>query len=1030
MNFGEFAKGQLIFDNGYKKRKPVVSIVTPTYCRMKEGLLKRCIESVQAQTYTDYEHIIIDDGSSDGSQDLILEYAKEDDRIVYVRHDQNSGLPAIRTNEGILLARGEYIAFAFDDNVLKPEFLETLLDGIKESGADIEHSVAELPTNAKDSILFGTQQVSKEKMLLCNQIANGSVLCRKDVFEKIGLYDPHLCVKRVCDWDLWIRALEFGLKLHGIDKVLHIEYGVASENSLGNTVYLDFKISAAYITDATRRAERNEKLKPRNIDSYTIFDIHAVLPYVRDYYEMQQLESNVYLPYFKKHNDIYNDSPIHDRLFIMKPTAECYPLLEAASVSKRPRIVLVTKNNNQYVRKWIERCTNQMPGAITLVLREDQLPAIRPVDTNLLLLLDCMTNSTLQQTNEFIANKVPVGYIACEKAWNAEPSVSCEATAKATESSALLQLRYQIMVNSDFIVTENGVTISEEFPNLSFTDYSDISHLNFYDWAILKHAVRGKTCAVFVNSPLFAGSETYGVMLAQILSSYALKVCLCIPAEDAYKKYSSMGALKEYASDKGVKHVLEISFIPGPYYNGPYNYELETFLRENQVGLVVGSSLIADVAVTAAHLHIPTLFSIFSPANYRPQELGILRQNSSAVISDCQRTCDIYNTAFGLDCKKLIDVLDPSAFRPFKDSKEKRVRVATAGTLVPRKQQLEMVRACHFLIEQGYDIEFNLYGISDIFADYRDRILEYIKKNALQDRIVVHGFVEDDREITENNDIIFTASVEEGLPQGILFNMAGGLVAVATPVGGIDEVVIDGETGYLAEGFGVENAAAALKHALDDRANWKTIVGNAQTLLEEQCNIQTVSTELLSYLAPKVSVANAVFSINKQVSQTLAAPQNVCVTPSTGVIRQEGYRSMRRINADMLCASHPLKKARNYQITITQHCVTAVMLIFSSRGIPANSMVTIELYTGNELLRAKTVGADALGPDTWSYFHFDPLVGYEMQTLTLRIIPHGCRPAVYEYRKNRSFWYKVLNKMHLPVRGKNTVFFEVLDGNL
>lgn len=122
MKFQEFINDQKIFDNGYENNSPLVSIVMPTYCRMAEGFLKRCIESVLIQTYTNFEFIIVDDGSTDGSQELIIQYAQKDKRIIYIRHDINCGLAAVRTNEGIMKARGQYVAFIFDDNIWDPLF--------------------------------------------------------------------------------------------------------------------------------------------------------------------------------------------------------------------------------------------------------------------------------------------------------------------------------------------------------------------------------------------------------------------------------------------------------------------------------------------------------------------------------------------------------------------------------------------------------------------------------------------------------------------------------------------------------------------------------------------------------------------------------------------------------------------------------------------------------------------------------------------------------------------------------------------
>ena len=140
------------------------------------------------------------------------------------------------------------------------------------------------------------------------------------------------------------------------------------------------------------------------------------------------------------------------------------------------------------------------------------------------------------------------------------------------------------------------------------------------------------------------------------------------------------------------------------------------------------------------------------------------------------------------------------------------------------------------------------------------------------------------------------------------------------------------------------------------------------------------------------------------------------------------YRPIRQIDPDMLCATRPFKRERRYRITITQHCIAGIMLIFANRGISSHSTVTVELYAGSALLRAKTLTGDALTLDGWSYFTFDPLIGHEMQSLTLKIIPNNCAPVIYEYKKNRSFWYKVLNKLHIPSRKRDTIFFEVVDG--
>src|SRR5262245_34007779 len=89
-------------------RDPEVSIILPTYCRGANGLVKRSIDSVLNQTFSSFELIVMDDGSTDGTSELVSGYARVDDRVIHIRHESNCGLPALRVNEGLLRARGEF----------------------------------------------------------------------------------------------------------------------------------------------------------------------------------------------------------------------------------------------------------------------------------------------------------------------------------------------------------------------------------------------------------------------------------------------------------------------------------------------------------------------------------------------------------------------------------------------------------------------------------------------------------------------------------------------------------------------------------------------------------------------------------------------------------------------------------------------------------------------------------------------------------------------------------------------------------
>lgn len=112
---------------------PEISVIVPVF--NVEKYLCRCIESILAQTLTDFEIILINDGSSDKSGDLCNEYAKKDSRIKVI-HQENGGVSAAR-NAGLDIANGNYISFVDSDDYIYPQHLEYLYSAICDSDADI-----------------------------------------------------------------------------------------------------------------------------------------------------------------------------------------------------------------------------------------------------------------------------------------------------------------------------------------------------------------------------------------------------------------------------------------------------------------------------------------------------------------------------------------------------------------------------------------------------------------------------------------------------------------------------------------------------------------------------------------------------------------------------------------------------------------------------------------------------------------------------------------------------------------------------
>ena len=102
---------------------PLISIVIPVY--NTKTFLAQCVDSILLQTYKNFECILVDDGSSDGSGELCDDYSLKDDRVS-VFHIQNGGVSKAR-NYGIAKAKGQYISFIDSDDFVLADYLETMV---------------------------------------------------------------------------------------------------------------------------------------------------------------------------------------------------------------------------------------------------------------------------------------------------------------------------------------------------------------------------------------------------------------------------------------------------------------------------------------------------------------------------------------------------------------------------------------------------------------------------------------------------------------------------------------------------------------------------------------------------------------------------------------------------------------------------------------------------------------------------------------------------------------------------------------
>lgn len=119
---------------GYMMRSgELISVIVPVY--NVADYLEQCLDSILNQTYKEFEVILVDDGSSDTSYSICSEYVKKDSRIRLYRQE-NKGLSAAR-NAGLELCGGGYITFIDSDDFVSPEYLQGMIENLKQADADI-----------------------------------------------------------------------------------------------------------------------------------------------------------------------------------------------------------------------------------------------------------------------------------------------------------------------------------------------------------------------------------------------------------------------------------------------------------------------------------------------------------------------------------------------------------------------------------------------------------------------------------------------------------------------------------------------------------------------------------------------------------------------------------------------------------------------------------------------------------------------------------------------------------------------------
>lgn len=207
----------------------MISIILSTYNRLDK--LKRAINSVFAQTVTDWELIVADDASTDGTEDYMRGLTATNPKIKYIRLPKNHGKDTKPKNQAILASQGEYIAYLDDDNEYFPDYLENQLEMLQRTEVDvvycdmiiIDDQNPQAPPQQAISMPFDPQVLMRK-----NFIDVSMVMHKRQAIFDIGGFDEKL--PRFVDWNVWVRMTKWGKTFFQNKKIL-VKYHISKDNS-------------------------------------------------------------------------------------------------------------------------------------------------------------------------------------------------------------------------------------------------------------------------------------------------------------------------------------------------------------------------------------------------------------------------------------------------------------------------------------------------------------------------------------------------------------------------------------------------------------------------------------------------------------------------------------------------------------------------------------------------------------------------------------------------------------------------------
>ncbi len=312
---------------------PIISAIVPIY--NSEKYLEACIDSILAQTFTDFELILIDDGSTDSSGIICDRYAQKDNRVVVI-HKENAGVSAAR-NDGINLAKGEYITFVDSDDTLEENFLENAYEKIGEN----------------DLYISGIKMITFNNSLVDSVVTYGikesRVLSVVELLETLTKEFPEICISGPC-CKLYKKEI---INMNDISFDVSLTCG---EDTCFNIDYLS-KIDFIYF-------DKNSYYNYYRINENSLFS-----RYYRNMYEIYYLVFSKFFSLLKEKKSSETGINNITKLYVIKMISAIIHIHEYSKSFKEKLSVIKKVENNPIVQEF----NNEISGGTGVVLKTIKL---------------------------------------------------------------------------------------------------------------------------------------------------------------------------------------------------------------------------------------------------------------------------------------------------------------------------------------------------------------------------------------------------------------------------------------------------------------------------------------------------------------------------------------------------------------------------------------------------------------------------------------------------------------------------------